>query len=183
MTQEEELRQAIAFIKGGNKSGAVPILMGIIKADGNNERAWLWMSACVDKTEDKIYCLQEVLRINPNNESAKKAKSKLEELPEPTLQEIAPAITNPPVQQVVMPTPAIQGNTILCANCGMTIPASALSCPYCHKNPSKLSAVGNQLTQLGCAIWKLAILIPILIIIGICLYSLIFGGSTKIPLP
>ncbi|MBE3116136.1 tetratricopeptide repeat protein [Candidatus Bathyarchaeota archaeon] len=88
MAQEEELKQAITLIRAGNKGEAVPILKTILKTDRNNERAWFWMSACVDKIEDKIFCLHEALRINPNNENVKTALSKLEEPSEPTLEQI-----------------------------------------------------------------------------------------------
>jgi len=76
--EEEELKQAIALIKAGNKSEAVPILKDILKTDRNNELAWLWLSTCAGKPEDKVYCFQEALRINPNNEHAKKALKQLE---------------------------------------------------------------------------------------------------------
>jgi tetratricopeptide (TPR) repeat protein len=78
MTQEEELNQAITLIKAGKKSEAVSILKSILKADRNNELAWLWLSACADKPEDKVFCFQEALRINPNNEHVKKALKQLE---------------------------------------------------------------------------------------------------------
>lgn len=81
MAHEEELRQAIDLIKSGKKQDSIPILKGILKTDKNNERAWMWMSACVDSTEDKRYCLQEVLRIDPNNETAKSALDRLQPMP------------------------------------------------------------------------------------------------------
>jgi hypothetical protein len=78
MLQDEGLRQAIALIKAGNKSEALPILKNILKTDRNNELAWLWLSACADKLEDKRFCFHEALRINPNNEQAKKALEQIE---------------------------------------------------------------------------------------------------------
>ncbi len=71
MPEEEELKQAVAFVMAGKRDEAIPILKTIIKADRNNEQAWYWLSSCADKSEDKKYCLQEVLRINPNNSLAK----------------------------------------------------------------------------------------------------------------
>jgi hypothetical protein len=90
MTEEEGLKQAIALIKAGKKNEAVPILKSILKTNRNNELAWLWLSTCADKQDDKIYCFQEALRINPNNEPAKKALEQLkpQSIPRPTVEEM-----------------------------------------------------------------------------------------------
>ncbi|MGD0342975.1 MAG: restriction endonuclease [Bacteroidales bacterium] len=79
MTQEKELKQAINLIEAGNKSEALPILKTILKKDRNNELAWIWLSGCVDKSEDKIFCFTEALRVNPNNETTKVHLHRLEE--------------------------------------------------------------------------------------------------------
>jgi tetratricopeptide (TPR) repeat protein len=71
--EEEELKQAIALINTGKKTEGVLILKSIIKTNRNNELAWLWLSYCAEKPEDKIFCFREALRINPNNEQTKKA--------------------------------------------------------------------------------------------------------------
>ncbi|MBE3144763.1 MAG: hypothetical protein IMZ61_12710 [Planctomycetes bacterium] len=110
MRQEEELKQAITLIKAGNKSEAIPILKTIIKTDRNNEGAWLWMSTCADRREDKIYCFHEAMRINPNNENAKKALSKLEESTEPIFKESAPSITSTTTQSVALVSAPKQEN-------------------------------------------------------------------------
>jgi tetratricopeptide (TPR) repeat protein len=83
MTEEKDLLDAILLVKAGNKNEAIPILKSIIKLDRNNERAWLWLSFCVDKPEDKIFCYQQVLRINPNNEHTRIALTQLEPNPSP----------------------------------------------------------------------------------------------------
>jgi restriction system protein len=79
MAQEKELKQAINLIESGNKSEAIPILKTILKKDRNNELAWIWLSGCVDNSEDKIFCFTEALRINPNNETTKVQLHRLEE--------------------------------------------------------------------------------------------------------
>ncbi|MFT3891028.1 MAG: hypothetical protein QM730_05290 [Anaerolineales bacterium] len=73
----EQLNQAIAFIKAGNKPAALPILKEIIQADPQNENAWLWLYSCVDDVKQKRYCLQKALQINPNNIHAREALGKL----------------------------------------------------------------------------------------------------------
>jgi len=83
MGTDDQIKQAIAAIKAGDKNTGSQILHDILKMDRNNLLAWLWMSACVDKKEDKIYCLREVLRIDPDNNNAKMGIAHLTPLPEP----------------------------------------------------------------------------------------------------
>ena len=101
MSQEEDgLKQAIALIKTGKKTEAVPILKSILKTNRNYEPAWLWLAFCVETTDDKIFCFREALRINPNNEQVKKALEQLEPnpTPQPAVEElsIAPSNQNTP---------------------------------------------------------------------------------------
>ena len=44
--------------------------MAAVKQDPNSERAWGWLSNVIDNDKDRIYCLKQVLRINPKNEKA-----------------------------------------------------------------------------------------------------------------
>ena len=68
-----DLQQAIAAIKAGDKETGQQLLMKVIKADPKNEAAWLWMASTLDDPQEKKECLQKVLQINPGNEMAKKA--------------------------------------------------------------------------------------------------------------
>ena len=74
----EKLSQAIQFIKAGKKEAALPILKDVVQVEPNNESAWLWLYSCVEKIEQKKYCLHQALKINPNNQDARIALSKLE---------------------------------------------------------------------------------------------------------
>jgi hypothetical protein len=97
MAHEEELDQAVALIKAGKKLEAVPLLKNILKADRDVELAWLWLSACVETQDDKKYCYQEALRINPSNPHAKKALEQLKPAPmEPIV--LAPSKEKPEVK-------------------------------------------------------------------------------------
>ncbi len=62
----EKLPIAIEAIKSGNKQLGQQLLAQVLQSDPNNEQAWLWMSAVVDEDKRK-YCIERVLRINPNN--------------------------------------------------------------------------------------------------------------------
>lgn len=76
---DKELQTAIQLVKEGNKIEGGRILAKLVKVEPNNEQAWLWLSACVVPIEQKQYCLKQALRINPNNEDAKKQLDRLDE--------------------------------------------------------------------------------------------------------
>jgi len=74
---EQELKQAVNAIKANDLHIARKILAGIIKKDPQNERAWLYLTLCVDDSQQKRDCLQRVLTINPENEHALRAVARL----------------------------------------------------------------------------------------------------------
>ena len=73
----DKLNQAIALIKAGNKPAALPILKELIQANPQDENAWLWLYSCVGEAEQKKFCLQKALEINPGNRQAQLAWQKL----------------------------------------------------------------------------------------------------------
>jgi len=75
---KDELEYAISVAKEGDKGKAIPLLKNVLKTDRNNESAWIWLAFCLEKTVDKKYCLDEILRFNPSSEQAKKALEQLE---------------------------------------------------------------------------------------------------------
>jgi hypothetical protein len=100
MAYEDELREAVRLIKAGERDAGGKILQSVLQRDINNERAWLWMSACVTLTEEKRECLERVIHINPNNDQAIKALAKLP--PPPTAP--APDAYQPPAYGAANPT-------------------------------------------------------------------------------
>ena len=83
MDGETTLEQAIGAAKAGRKEEARRLLEAVLDADDRNEQAWLWMSGVVDSDEERIICLENVLTINPNNETAKKGLAALGAEPVP----------------------------------------------------------------------------------------------------
>jgi len=75
----ERLLDAIDLIKSNQAQEARSLLRSIIQEDGNSEDAWLWMSVVVDSLDQSIVCLDNVLRINPNNWQAAGALHRLRE--------------------------------------------------------------------------------------------------------
>lgn len=69
----DRLLDAIELIKADKRAEAMPILRTIIHEDSNFEDAWLWMSVAVDEIDQSIVCLDNVLRINPDNLDASTA--------------------------------------------------------------------------------------------------------------
>lgn len=75
----ERLLDAIELVKNSQRKEAMPLLRSIIHEDSNSEDAWLWMSVAVDSLDQSIVCLDNVLRINPNNWQAAGALHRLRE--------------------------------------------------------------------------------------------------------
>ncbi len=75
----ERLLDAIELIKTNETDEARRLLKSIIREDSDSEDAWLWMSVVVDNLDQSIVCLDNVLRINPNNWQAAGALHRLRE--------------------------------------------------------------------------------------------------------
>jgi len=77
MTTQEKLTQAISLLKTGDKQAGRLLLAEVLQEDPENERAWLWMSSVVDPDDERRYCLEQVLHINPANEAARRGLAAL----------------------------------------------------------------------------------------------------------
>lgn len=75
----ERLLDAIELVKINEPVAARDLLKTIIGEDSDSEDAWLWMSVVVDNLDQSIVCLDNVLRINPNNWQAAGALHRLRE--------------------------------------------------------------------------------------------------------
>lgn len=69
----DQLMDAIDLIRDDRRADACALLRDLIRADGNFEEAWLWMSVAVDHLDQAAVCLDNVLRINPRNVNAAEA--------------------------------------------------------------------------------------------------------------
>lgn len=74
---EQKLQAGIAAARSGDRVTARRLLEEVIAEDDNNELAWIWLASSVTTLSERRACLEKVLSINPKNERAKEALSKL----------------------------------------------------------------------------------------------------------
>ncbi|NOK59544.1 MAG: hypothetical protein GFH27_549285n68 [Chloroflexi bacterium AL-W] len=79
--QREAVRlyeRGVAAARGGQRRLAVVLLSRAVQFDPRHEQAWLWLSGVLDAPDEIAFCLQSVLKINPNNERARQGITWLE---------------------------------------------------------------------------------------------------------
>jgi tetratricopeptide (TPR) repeat protein len=62
--------QALQALQNGNKEKARELLSGLIRSSPRDARLWLYMSAAVETTAEKIFCLENALKAEPDNAQA-----------------------------------------------------------------------------------------------------------------
>jgi tetratricopeptide (TPR) repeat protein len=110
--------RGIAAAKAGNRDEARRLLQSAIRLEPDNEVAWLWLASVARDVQERVFCLERLLQMNPNNESARKAlaalKGEQEPAPAPAIRPIgglklqpppppAPAETSGPLPGVPLP--------------------------------------------------------------------------------
>jgi len=64
------IRQAIDLAKSGKRPEARQILSQVVRLEPQNARAWYLLSQVEEIKEQSIYCLEQVLKIQPDNSQA-----------------------------------------------------------------------------------------------------------------
>lgn len=87
--QDVMLQEAIGALRSGQRSRSRDLLTRLLRADSDNPEYWLWMSAAVEKREERVFCLNHVLRLDPDNHAARQGlvlagKLPAERTPPPT---------------------------------------------------------------------------------------------------
>src|SRR5262249_46238859 len=99
---ENLLQQGISAAKAGDKPGGFQLLKRVTEDSTMAEQAWLWLSAVVDIDAERLFCLDNALRINPNNGTAQSKATELRQkgiFPSaPTQPYTTASVSNPPVQ-------------------------------------------------------------------------------------
>ncbi len=65
-------QDAVDALRRGDKPRAKELLTQLLKTNQNNATYWVWLSAAVDNTRERIYCLQAALKLDPENGTAKR---------------------------------------------------------------------------------------------------------------
>ena len=82
MTPEESMfQEAMGAIEKGDNPRARDLLMRLIKLNPTKPDYWLWMSATVETVKERIYCLKEVIKLDPQNVDAQRGLAMFGALP------------------------------------------------------------------------------------------------------
>lgn len=71
MSDDVMLQEAKKSVRRGQRVRARDLLTRLLRADQANPNYWLWMSSVVETVKEQVYCLQQVLRLDPKNHAAK----------------------------------------------------------------------------------------------------------------
>ncbi len=64
------LQAGITAAREGRRAEARALLLQALQTNSRSEQAWLWMSAVVETDTERQSCLEQVLAINPHNQTA-----------------------------------------------------------------------------------------------------------------
>ena len=71
MQENNPLQKAISAARAGHELTARDMFLDIVKAEPQNEVAWMWLTGLLDDLDDCIQACERTLEINPNNTSAR----------------------------------------------------------------------------------------------------------------
>jgi len=71
LTTEQMLQEAVQAGQSGDLARARELLLELMRRDNREPLYWLLMSTAVESREERIYCLQSVLLLDPENSAAK----------------------------------------------------------------------------------------------------------------
>ena len=66
------LQEGIAAAKAGDKTRAFDLLTRASEIPATSEQAWLWLSSVVNDDAERLFCLNNVIRINSENKTAQR---------------------------------------------------------------------------------------------------------------
>lgn len=78
MSAPEPVRRAAALLKAGKRAEALKVLKAYLRANPSSEEAWYLLSFVLTQPAQQIRCLEEVLRLNPENEYARARLEKIQ---------------------------------------------------------------------------------------------------------
>lgn len=91
------LHESAVLLKAGKKAEARKLLAELLQHDSANAPAWYGLSFCLDDPQQKRYCLERALAINPTAPQVKQALARLDN---PTSAPLIQAPSAPPAHTV-----------------------------------------------------------------------------------
>ncbi len=67
MSDEKAFRDAIKLLEKGDKVAAREAFTNLLRTNQTNPEIWLWMSAAVETRQERIFCLENVLKLEPKH--------------------------------------------------------------------------------------------------------------------
>jgi hypothetical protein len=107
-----QLHQAVELAQAGRRDEARQMLWQYLQTQPQNEVAWLWLATVAADQAEYLHALQEVLRINPNNQQAQQAVAQFQQQygqfqrPAPSPAQYGPSQATPPPPPVSYGTPS-----------------------------------------------------------------------------
>lgn len=113
----KQIERAADWIRVGNQDAARKLLIQALEANPENDLAWLCMAYTVDTNDLRKECLEEALKHNPHNQSAKRA---LKELQSPKPKARRPAMDRRK-HKLSKATQGILGLAVMTFLCGLLL--------------------------------------------------------------
>src|SRR5947209_4680450 len=74
---KQVLQQGIAAARAGQQTQARQLLQEAVKRDPKSKAAWLWLSSVAKDNQERIFCLKQLLALDPNDDNAIKGLKQL----------------------------------------------------------------------------------------------------------
>jgi len=69
---DNRFQDAVNALRHGDQTRAKDLLTALLNDDQGNATYWVWLSAAVDNSKERIYCLQTAFKLDPENSTAKR---------------------------------------------------------------------------------------------------------------
>ncbi len=154
------LQQAVQLAQAGQKSEARQLILQFLQTEPSNETAWLWLASVAGDQTEYQRALNEVLRLNPNNQRAQQLLAEFEQQYggaaryAPPQQQVSPQLPQvspyAPPQQPITPPPQVSPYAAM----QQPISGAPSGVPYSPPAPVevKVKTIEKRRGCLGCSL-------------------------------